>query len=226
VWVALMVMVAVLAAAVEAQSRRQPAQRAPAKPAAPAMKKEPARVTCPSALGDGLTSGRSFCDVLSGRNAEEGLGILLPAHTGVAVLTFDLHNRHTYSEEQVRAGRAFAEYTATVGLLTPNNDLLSRAVVRSAFRTEADLFDRVGGGAGPGGVKAVAPVGSESVRVEVPADVTELRLLGERLVVERLDGREVFTAPGRPVALVSRVEVEYRPAARTPARPAVRRSGP
>ena len=44
-----------------------------------------------------------------------------------------------------------------------DNTLISRAVVQSEFRTAADLVDRVGGGAGPGGVKAVAPTGTESI---------------------------------------------------------------
>jgi hypothetical protein len=35
------------------------------------------------------------------------------------VLTFDLHNLHLYSEELVKARRAYARYTATIGVLTP-----------------------------------------------------------------------------------------------------------
>ena len=52
-----------------------------------------------------------------------------------STLTFDLHNRHTYSEEQVRANRAFARYTATIGVLTMDNTLISRAAVQNEFRT-------------------------------------------------------------------------------------------
>lgn len=186
--------------------------------AAPATKTEAAAVTCPAQLGEGVRTGRAYCDVLTGRNPAEGVRIAIPPHTGVAALTFDLHNRHTYSEEQVRAGKAFAEYTATIGALLPDGTLLTRAVVTSTFRTAADLVDRVSGGAGPGGVKAVAPVGTEPIRVEIPAQVTEVALLGERLVIERLDGRDNFTSSGRPVAIVSNVQVEYRPApARKPA---------
>ena len=44
-----------------------------------------------------------------------------------------------------------------------DNTLISRAVVQNEFRTAADLVDRVSGGAGPGGVKAVAPTGIESI---------------------------------------------------------------
>ena len=82
-----------------------------------------------------------------------------------ATLTFDLHNLHTYSEEQVKAIARYARYTATIGVLTLDNTLISRAVVQNEFRAAADLVDRVGGGAGPGGVKAVAPTGTESITV-------------------------------------------------------------
>src|SRR5258705_268887 len=94
---------------------------------------------------------------MAGREPEAGVLIQVPPHKGPATLTFDLHNLHTYSEEQVRAKRAFTRYTATIGVLTMDNTLISRAVVQSEFRAAADLVDRVGGGAGPGGVKAVAP---------------------------------------------------------------------
>ena len=36
----------------------------------------------------------------------------IPPHTGTATLTFSLHNRHTYSEEEMKAGQGFAKYTA------------------------------------------------------------------------------------------------------------------
>lgn len=197
----------------QAQSsrRRTPARKpAPAKPA-PA-KKEPAAVTCPATLGNGINSKRVFCDVLIGRDPSEGATVTIPPHTGTATLTFDLHNRHTYSEDLVRAGRAFREYTATIVVATPEGEVLARPVIYSSFRTAADLLDRVDGGAGPGGVKAVAPTGVEPIVLTVAQDVTEVRLLGERLVTRRLDGEEVATSTGRPVAIVSNVMVEYRPA--------------
>jgi len=212
---AALVMVCLLPGAGWAQAAKRPAPKSSAKkaaPAAPAMKVEPAAVTCPARLGEGVRTKQAFCDVLTGRNPAEGVRIAIPPHKGTATLTFDLHNRHTYSEEQTRAGKGFAEYTATIGVLLPDGTLLTRAGVKSAFRTSADLVDRIGGGAGPGGVKAVAPVGSEPIKVEVTAQVTEVALLGERLVIERIDGRDSFTSTGRPVAIVSNVQVEYRPA--------------
>ena len=70
----------------------------------------------------------------------------------------------------MRANRAFTRYTATIGVLTMDNTLISRAVVDNEFRKAGDLVDRIGGGAGPGGVKAVAPTGIESVTITIPEE--------------------------------------------------------
>ena len=96
-------------------------------------------------------------------------------------------------------------------LLTLDNTLLSRAVVQNEFRAASDLVDRVSGGAGPGGVKAVAPTGTESITVMIPEGELSVSLLGEKLAVERIDGPATYTQPGRPIALVSNVMLEYRP---------------
>jgi len=169
-------------------------------------------VICPTPLGEGVASKLAFCDVMSGRNPAEGVLIKLPPHRGPATLTFDLHNRHTYSEEQVKANRAFSHYTATIGVLTMDNTLISRAVVDNEFRTVTDLVDRVSGGAGPGGVKAVAPTGTESISIMIPEQEEQVSILGEKLTVERLDGIATYSSPGRPIAIISNVKIEYRPA--------------
>jgi hypothetical protein len=206
--------VAVAALPVASQSR-QPARRAPA---APALTKAAPEMTCPTPLGTGVTSGRQFCDVLTGRDVQGGILIKLPPHRGPVTLTFDLHNRHTYSEEQVEAGRAYTKYTATIGVLTMDNTLISRAVVQNEFRTAADLVDRVSGGAGPGGVKAVAPTGTEAISIAIPDGEDEVSILGEKVTVERLDGTATYTQSGRPIAVISNVMIEYRPGpARRPA---------
>jgi hypothetical protein len=201
------------AAAADAQTRttaRTPA--APAPPAALGLKIEPAVVECPSPLGTGVATKRVFCDVPIGRTPADGITITIPPHRGPAVLTFDLHNRQVYSEELVRARRAFARLTATIGVMTLDNTLITRAVVQSEFRTGADLFDRVSGGAGPGGLKAVAPTGVEPIRVELPAEATGVCVMGEKLSARRPDADEMFTGPGRPIAVISNVMVEYQPA--------------
>jgi hypothetical protein len=177
-------------------------------------------MTCPAPLGVGVRTKVAFCEVMAGRDPAGGVLIKIPLHKGPATLTFDLHNLHTYSEEQVRAKRAFARYTATIGALTMDNTLLSRAVVQNEFRTATDLVDRVSGGAGPGGVKAVAPTGVEQVSIEVPEEELQVSLLGEKLAVERMDGGATYTQPGRPIAAVSNVMIEYRPG--SPPKPAAK----
>ena len=97
-----------------------------------------------------------------------------------------------------------------IGVLTLTGELLGRGAVTSEFRTAKDMFERIGGGAGPGGAKAVAPLGSETVMTTIPAAVTQVSLLGELLDALTSIGRET-AAPGRPVAIVSNVRVEYRP---------------
>jgi hypothetical protein len=214
--VVLVVASLLLAQPLDAQTRR----RAPAKPAPPkpaATRTEPVEMTCPAVLGSGTATSRLFCDVISSVDPTEGILLPMPSRTGAATLVFDLHNRHTYSASMVKAGRAYAQYLATVVLANLKGEVLGRATVLSEFRTDKDLFDRVSGGAGPGGVKAVAPVGVETVVFEVPADVTEVVVLGERLSVQRLEGREVYSSAGRPIAIISNPTLEYRPAPPKPA---------
>lgn len=191
-----------------AQKKKAPAKKPAPKPVP--MKVEPAQVKCPESLGTGVRTGASYCFVLAEREAAQGVLVTIPPHVGTATLTFNLHNRHTYSEELVKSGRAYSKYTAIIGVLTMKNELLSRGAVQSEFRTVADLYERISGGAGPGGAKAVAPIGNEAIIVEIPADVDQVSLLGEVLDATTAAGRETAT-PGRTVAIVSDVKIEYRP---------------
>jgi hypothetical protein len=198
------------AESVDAMQGRRATKPKPAPP--PAMKTEPAQVKCAELLGTGAKTGATYCFVLAGRDPAEGVIVNLPPHTGEAILTFDLHNRHTYSEEEMRAGRKYAKYSAVIGVLTMESELLERGAVQSEFRTAADLYERITGGAGPGGVKAVAPLGREQVSIRVPQAVDQVSLLGEVLEAVTAAGRETAAA-GRPVALVSNMTVQYRPRA-------------
>jgi hypothetical protein len=190
--------------------RTTPAKKAAS---APATTRVEAEVICPTDLGIGIRTKRRFCDVLTGHDPQEGVLVTIPPHRGPVTLSFDLHNRHMYSEELIKAKRAFRHYTATIGVLAMDNTLIDRAVIQSEFRTAADLFDRVGGGAGPGGVKAVAPSGAEPITMELPEDIgDQVSILGEHLRVRRPDGDDTFVAPGRPIATISRVMIDYRPA--------------
>jgi hypothetical protein len=194
------------------------AAKPPAKPAEPARVSASAKVTCPQVLGNGINSKLQFCDVVTGRNPAEGVLVDLPPHKGLLTLTVDLHNRHTYSEDLVKAGKGYANYTATIGALTPDGTLLSRGVIRSEFRTAKDLLDRVGGGAGPRGMKAIAPLGTERISIDVPENVNQVSLLGEKLTVLSVNGTETFTAAQRPIAVVSNINVDYQPLPKPPAK--------
>jgi hypothetical protein len=202
----------------DAQTSRTRPKKPAAAPARPAAKPAPAPIReaplmqCPSILGNGVTTQRLYCDVLGGTDPAAGLRVTLPPHVGPLTLSLTLHNRQTYSESEVKAGRAFARYTATLRVASGAGEELGQAVVRSEFRTEKDLVERIAGGAGPGGVKAVAPTGAEAVVLTVPETVDEVVLTGQRLTIERVGGTEVVSAPGRPYAVVSGVEIEYRPA--------------
>lgn len=213
--IAVLLIVGALAGQVvlSAQAKRPPARR----PAVPA-KTEEAMVNCPTVLGEGAKTGRMFCDVLIEREPMAGIIISFPPHTGDVTLSFTLHNRHTYSEDEIKNKRAYHRYTASIGVMALDNTLLSRAVIQNEFRTPADLVDRVLGGAGQGGLKAVAPTGAENIVLTIPEMEQGVSLLGEKLSVIRVDGKDDFTTAGRPIAIVSNVMIEYRPA---PARPPV-----
>ncbi|HZP48096.1 MAG TPA: hypothetical protein VFB07_06170 [Vicinamibacterales bacterium] len=167
-------------------------------------------MTCPTPLGVGVATKVSFCEVAIGRDPSAGILVKIPPHRGNVTLTFDLHARHTYSEEE---SHTYARYIATVGVLTMDNTLIRRAVVMAEYRGAKDLLDRIGGGAGPGGVKAVAPIGDEKITIVIPESEDQVSILGEKLTVERVDGTQTFQQPGRLIAAISNATIEYRPGA-------------
>jgi hypothetical protein len=214
-----------LAAQTRSTSAKKPLPRKPAP--SPARVTGQPQVICPAILGAGVKTRREFCDVQVGRDPGTGIIIRFPPHKGPLVLTFDLHNREMYSEQLVREKRAFVRHVATIGVLTLDGGLLTRAVVETEFRNANDVLDRVNGGAGPTGVKAVVPVGTEPIRVEIPEGVDAVSVLGEKLLAATADASETIVAPGRPIAVISNVTMDYRPApaakktkapAKTPAR--------
>lgn len=199
--------------ALDAQSSKSTPKKAPARKAtAPVLSRIQAEWKCPSELGQGVATGRRFCDVLTARDPKEGILISIPPHRGPVKLMFELHNRHTYSADLVKQKQAYRKHTATIGVMSMDNTLIDRAMVQSEFRTEKDLFDRISGGAGPGGMKAVAPIGSEFITLELPAAVVDqVSVMGEKLSVVRPDATDNFTATGRPIATISNVMLEFTP---------------
>jgi hypothetical protein len=212
---AMAVLVAMVTAAHPLALQKQKAS--PKKATPPKTKTEPLKTVtpetkCQSLIGMGVKTVRAYCDVLAGKEPADGVIISLPAHTGTGTLMFDLHARHTYSEDEMQRGKPYAHYRAGIGVLTMKGELLGRGAVDAEFRTEADLFDRITGGAGPGGLKAVAPAGREEIFIEIPANVDQVSLLGESLDATTAAGHETVVMPGRPVAIVSNILFEYHPA--------------
>ena len=165
---------------------------------------------CANDLGEGVKSRRKFCDVIIASSPKESVSITVPARTGVATLRFDLHNRFTLPAVTVPV-LAFSRHEAIVSVVQPNGDVIGRAVVAREFRSVEGLFDQIGGGTRPGGVKAVAPGPAEAVVFSIPAGISTIGIVGTKLTVLNRGGEESFDTPGRPVAIVSNVRLDYRP---------------
>jgi hypothetical protein len=183
-------------------------QKPPAKPPAKRMS---TTVSCAAELGAGLASRRQFCDVIVASVAADSVSVTIPAHTGAASLAFDLHNRFPVSAGPVDAAEAFTRHVAVVAVIKQTGDVIERAAVSRDYRTPADLFDRIAGSARGAAPKSVAPGVPEPVRVTIPAGIGIVGIVGTRLEEWRASGRAAFDSPGRPIAIVSNVRVEYTP---------------
>jgi hypothetical protein len=162
-------------------------------------------------LGEGVKTRRSYCDVLIGASPADSVSLLIPARSGAATLQFDLHNRFVVPVVLVPGPLAFARHDAVANIVGDDGKVIGRAAVAGEFRAMSDLFDQIGGGGRPGGTKAVAPGPAEAVRVTIPVGITTVGITGVRLKVLTRSGEETFEAPGRPVAIVSNVRLQYRP---------------
>ena len=168
-------------------------------------------ITCASDLGAGIESKRRFCDVVVGKTAAESVLLRIPPHSGPATLSFDLHNRFDIPLVTQPAVNGYARHDAVVAVIRSSGEVLGRATVMKEYRNPNDLFDRIAGGGRPGGVKAVAPGPPDSWRFTIPAGVPAIGIVGGRLRVIKAAADEVYDTPGRPVAIVSNVRVEYAP---------------
>jgi hypothetical protein len=75
-----------------------------------------AEMKCSSELGVGVATARRFCDVLTGADPKEGVLVTIPPHRGPVTISFELHNRHTYSAELVKLKQRIASTPPTVGV--------------------------------------------------------------------------------------------------------------
>jgi hypothetical protein len=187
----------------------EPLQRKPAAPPRPMLTTS---ATCVSDLGMGVTSRRRYCDVMVAKTGAASVEMVIPTHVGAATLMFDLHNRFNVPPAGTAVGDAFQRAVALVAVVRPMGQLIDRAAVRREFRTIQDLFDRLGGGPPAAPVKAVAPGFPEPIRITIPAGVASIGIVGVRLEASTLAvPRGVADAPGRPIAMVSNLRIEYTP---------------
>ncbi|MEX2269980.1 MAG: hypothetical protein WD690_00825 [Vicinamibacterales bacterium] len=183
------------------------AQRSGGRPAAPAVRRETPKFTCPAVTGVGVNTKRRYCDIRIVDIVEDGIRIEVPPHTGAAVLQFDLHNRFTASARAIAPSRQ----DALVAIVDKDGKILERAAVRAELRTEKDLFDRLAGAGGRGRI-ATAPGLPQRIRISIPASAAFVSLVGIRLEVQLPSKFERIETVGRPIALVSNFEITYTPA--------------
>jgi hypothetical protein len=166
-------------------------------------------VQCAADLGVGVASGRKLCDVIVAQKAAESVALTIPPRRGPAKLQFDLHNRIAVPPAGAQPAQMFSKNTATVAVVGPKSEI-GRGVADAEFRKPADLFDRIGGGPG-GQPKTVAPGPATPIEIVIPAGVSAVGVVGVRLKVVTRLGEQTYDTPGRPIAIVSNVRVEYTP---------------
>jgi hypothetical protein len=169
------------------------------------------QLSCAADLGEGVKSRRQFCDVIIATAGADSVSVTIPPHTGPATLMFDLHNRFTVAAGVVDPAQAYVRYAALAAIVRPNGQLIQRAAVVQEYRTVQDLFDRIGGGGRPSGLKAVAPGQPQAVKVSVPAGVAAVGIVGLRLEATTRTGNATHESPGRAIAIVSNLRVEFVP---------------
>ena len=167
-------------------------------------------VTCAVPLGSGVKSKREFCDVMIATEPLRSVSVDIPAHTGPATLLFDLHAHFNVPPTATEPAQAFERHTASIAIIKPTGEVIDRGALVAEYRTVQNLFDRIAGD-GPGGVKVVAPGPALSQRFTLPAGLTSFGIVGTRLEVLTTTGKSSFDTPGRPVAMLSNLRVEFTP---------------
>lgn len=165
--------------------------------------------SCAADLGVGIKSRRKFCDIVISTAVKDGVTMTIPAHRGTTTLRFDLHNRYTPAGPGALPAQMYARHTAVVAVLDQAGASVGKAAVSRELRTDVDLFDRIVGGAGPGGTTAVAPGRPEPVVLELPEAVSRIAVVGVSLEALSLAEQGTFVTPGRPVAVGSNFRIEY-----------------
>jgi hypothetical protein len=165
---------------------------------------------CASPLGEGVKTKQQFCDVIIGPTGAESVALEIPAHTGASTLYFDLHPRFEISQSDNNPGAAYQSHWPVVAVVGPTGDVIDRAAAYGEYRSTADLFDRLPG-LGPGGFKVVGPGKGTSIKVTIPASISSVGIVGLRVEIANRFQKLAYPEPGRPVAIVSKWRIEYRP---------------
>jgi hypothetical protein len=202
----------VLGAILAAAPQKPKPKPAPAPPSPPPVLTTPMPIACPDALGQGVKSGRVFCEVPVSHDPRRGDLIVVPKHQGAAIVRFHLHNRQLVSASLIKAKRAYTRAAATVVVVKADGTILGRGTVLTEFRQEPDLFDRVAAGPGAKGFKAVAPIGDELVEAQVPEDAESVTVVGDKVELTQIDGTQTLSSEGVSVAFISSAQIEYRAA--------------
>jgi hypothetical protein len=191
-----------MSAALGAAPQQKPAAKPPAKRVSTAF-------TCAADLGVGVASRRRFCDVIVASVAADSVSIVIPPHTGAATLAFDLHNRFPVPAVSADPSAAFVRHVAVVAVIKQTGEVIGRGAVERDYRSPKDLFDRIAGTARGAAPKGDAPGAPMAIQIVIPAGVNAIGIVGTRLEEWRASGRGAFDTPGRPIAIVSNVRVEY-----------------
>ncbi|HEX5069140.1 MAG TPA: hypothetical protein VFV78_02905 [Vicinamibacterales bacterium] len=185
--------------------------RAQSRATRPPARKTSTQMTCAEDLGLGVASKRHFCDVIVASVAADSVSVAIPPHTGTATLMFDLHNRFTVPAGTVDPFQSFTRQTAVVAVIRQTGEAIDRAAVSRDYRTPSDLFDRIAGSGRSAAPKADAPGAPQPIKVTIPAGIGTVGIVGSRLEEWRASGRGAYDEPGRAIAIVSNVRVEYIP---------------
>ena len=214
---ALLMTVALIAAA--PQKKAAPPPKKPAASRRPSRRPSPSRSTCPDVARAGREVGTPVLRGLRGTRSRPTASCCTCRSTRARLSCASTCTTDRWClRPRCNPAALTRARQRRLARSRPTARCSAAAVVQTEFRRESDLFDRVGGGAGPGGLKAVAPIGDELIGIEVPEKVNDVSLLGEKLVVTQ---HRRAARPSPPKAGQSRscsnAKVEYRPA---PAKPA------
>jgi len=132
--IATLVLGAVLAAAPpKTKPKAAPKPSAPPLAVTTPVLTTPMPIACPDALGQGVKSGRVFCEVPVSHDPAHGDLIVVPRHQGPAFVRFHLHNRQLVSASLIKAKRAFTRATATVVVVKADGTVTDQSVVGTEY---------------------------------------------------------------------------------------------